>query len=46
MNTTLRIDVDAVLLGIGGTGQDNIGIGGALITLMANVDDAAILGDL
>ena len=46
MNTALGIDVDAVLLGVGGAGENDVGVGGALITLVTDVYDDAVLGDL
>ena len=46
MNTALGVDVDAVLLGVGGAGENDVGVGGALITLVTDVYDDAVLGDL
>ena len=46
MNTALGIDVDAVLFGVGGAGENDVGVGGALITLVTDVYDDAVLGDL
>ncbi len=45
LDAALEIDVDGVLLAIGGAGQDHVGRGGAAVAMMADIDlEAALEG--
>lgn len=45
LDTAFSVDVSSGLLGVGGTGEDDIGKLGTLITVVTLVDDERVTGD-